>query len=96
MKSFIIFLILTFSLSSYAFKLNGVRCKDLPRKSCEKKKCKCLRGIHRKKKGKSIKHKVTKKGKPTPQGFCYDHAEDGEAAWKAFLETRPKLESKCR
>ncbi len=95
MKLFLL-LGLMLSLNAFSFEVNGVRCKDMPKNSCERKKCRCLRGVHRASKGKQVKRKTNKKGKPTPEAFCADHGSDGEAAWKAFLQTKPKLSQKCK
>ena len=98
-KAFILslFLMSGFSIqSAHAYKVNGVRCKDMPKRSCQRKMCRCFRGVHRVNKGKPIKRQYNKKGKPTIQFVCAQNAQLGpQGAWAAFLQSKPKLARRC-
>lgn len=82
--------------NAYAYSVVGAKCKEMPKGSCQRKMCRCFKGVHRVNKGKPIKRKFNKKGKPTIQFACAQNANMGaQAAWSAFLKSKPKLSKKC-
>lgn len=71
------------------------RCKQFPKGSCERVKCRCEKGVRKASKGKPIKHHTNKKGQPTVQKICAD-AGSVEAGWQAVLAQKKWVAKRCQ
>jgi hypothetical protein len=92
-KILVVMSLLALSIPAFAFQPG--QCRNLPKRSCEKAKCKCERGIFLAGKGKQPKRLTNRRGKPTVVAVCYQAAVSGQDPYEALRQQKPKRAKKC-